>query len=263
MTQSFLFTPDKVGQDSSAMPGYAGEPFTGVNGHFVGQDDFVCPNSFEEFYLSNKHYVRNWVTKKLRKSSTDPDVEDWTQTLFAHLCQLPKPRASVGPDGVVTLVGGTLYMLGFTDVLHAFNPWAQYGASARRYHNFLNLCISNKYSSLRTRYGRDAVTHPGFSLDGAATNEETTGREYLLMDRSTLYREAVVQQSINADEIFVKQFREYVSHKDPALSALVDAIMHKDKIEEILEALGIDQNKFLRDRKRLAKLAKSFQLGRK
>ena len=87
-------------------------------------------------------------------------------------------------------------------------------------------------------------------------------REYLLMDRSSLYRDQVAEnRPLTADDVFVQQFRDFVERKDPNLLPLVSAIMNKDKVDEILEVLGYDQNRYLRDRKKLTRLSKSFQAG--
>lgn len=269
MANSFVFTPAHLGLSSEAVSDYDGEPFTSDGTHFIGHDGFVVPANFVEFYDRYPVYVRNWTSKRLRKMGTHPDVEDWTQTLLTHLCQLPKPKRIVNPEtGEVRLTGGTLHQLGFTDVIHAYNPWAHYGASARRFFNFLNLCLSNKFSSLRSRYDKDAAVHTSFSLDDDPAPTQNSGdgtpREYLLMDRSALYRDAVTQnRPLTADDVFVQQFEAYVERKDPTLTPLVRAIMSQDRIEDIINHLGIDQNQFLRDRKKLVKLSKSFQSGRR
>lgn len=265
LTNSFTFTPSRLGQGSDAMPGYDGETFTGEFGHFIGQDGFIVPADFSEFYERYPVYVRNWTSKRLKKVSTHPDVEDWTQTLLAHLCQLPPPKEVTDPKtGKKRMTGGKLYKLGFKDVIHAYNPWAHYGASARRFFNFLNLCLSNKYSSLRSRYGKDATQHVSFSLDDHVPGEDgPIPREYLLMDRSTLYQEAVKETPTDHDTVFVQQFRDYVERRDPTLAPLAKALMTQDRIEDVLKHLGIDQNQFLRDRKKLVRLSRSFQLGRK
>jgi hypothetical protein len=259
-----------LGHGSDAMPGYQGEPFTGDGTHFIGQDGFVVPANFIEFYDRYPVYVRNWVSKKLRKCSSHPDVEDWVQTLLAHLFQLYKGRVVKGLDGEDDQnIGGILYKLGFTDVIHAYNPWAHYGASARRFFNFVNLCLNHKYLSLRSKYRKDATSHSLFSLDSQVSGDKSedpvsgsASREYLLIDRSSLYRSQVVEnRNITADGIFIQQFKDFVGHREPELLSLVDAIMSKDKVDEILISLDYDQNRYLRDRKRLIRLSKSFQTG--
>lgn len=36
-------------------------------GNFIGQDGFVVPKNFAEFYARNPNYVRRWTEKRLRQ----------------------------------------------------------------------------------------------------------------------------------------------------------------------------------------------------
>ena len=251
------------------MPEYTGEPVDGIGGNVGGADAFIVPRDFIEFYERYPVYVRNWVSKKLRKVSTHPDVEDWTNTLLAHICAVPKGKVVEATDEEEEkIVGGSLAKRGFVDVINAFNPWAQYGASAKRFFSFVNTCLSNKYSSLTSKHRKDAMWHQQFSLDDAMPGassashdspSQESGREYLLISRSSLYAEEVGKAiPKTADEILVEQFKEFLTRRDPSLIPLVEALMHKDKIEEILTHLEIDHNNFLRNRKKLQRLSRIF-----
>lgn len=259
------FTSAQIGLPSSIMPEYTGEPFTGENGKFVGADEFIVPRDFIEFYERYPNYVRNWVSKKLRKISTHPDVEDWTNTLLGHLCAVPQGKIiEATEEEEERHIGGSLAKRGFVDVVNAYNPWAHYGASAKRFFSFINKCLVNKYTSLTSKHRKDAMWYQQFSLDDTGSiqtesGSQETGREYLLMSRSTQYAEEV-QKAIpkTADQILVDQFKDFLNRRDPSLIPLVDALMHKDKIEEILVSLGTDHNSFLRDRKKLQRLSRIF-----
>ncbi len=262
MKDKLVFTPGLIGSGSTLLESYTGEPFTGESGRFVGSDGFVVPKDFVEFLERYPFYVRNWVTKKLRKASTHPDVEDWANTLLMHLCTLPRGKDVPATETEeAKVVGGKLYQAGFTDVINAFNPWAHYGASARRFFSFINRCLSNKYLSLITKQRKDALNHQAFTLDEDVNQDGNHPgyRDYLLMERSTLYSgEVMALGQKTTDQILIQQFKEFLSHKDPALVPLADAIMNKDGIEDILATLGIDHNAFLRSRKRLIQLSKVF-----
>lgn len=262
------FTSAHIGLASSVMPEYTGEPFTGEGGRFVGADEFVVPRDFVEFYERYPNYVRNWVSRRLRKISSHPDVEDWTNTLLGHLCAVPQGRIiEATEDEEAKHIGGSLAKRGFVDVVNAYNPWAQYGASAKRFFSFINKCLANKYTSLNSKHRKDAMWHQQFSLDDTTHSgsdspnavDQGQGREYLLMARSSRYAEEVQKaQPKTADQILVGQFKDFLNRRDPSLIPLVDAMMHKDKIEEILVALGTDHNSFLRDRKKLQRLSRIF-----
>lgn len=256
------FTSAQIGQPSAIMPDYTGEPFTGDGERFIGIDEFVVPRNFTEFYRRYPNCVRNWVSKKLRKASTHPDIEDWTNTLLGHLCTVPQGKIIEATDKEKARhVGGSFAKRGFVDVVNAYNPWAQHGASAKHFFSFVYKCLANKYTSLNSKHRKDAMWHQQFSLDADTPNAPNpeVGREYLLMSRSTQYA-GEVQEAVpkTADQIFVDQFKDFLNHRDPSLIPLVDALMHKDKIEEILAVLGTDHNSFLRDRKRLQRLGRIF-----
>ena len=256
------FTPGLIGSDSTLLESYTGEPFTGVDGHFVGSDGFIVPCNFVEFYERYPHYVRNWVTKKLKKASNHPDVEDWANTLMMHLCTLPKGRTVPATDTEEEkVIGGKLYNAGFSDVINAFNPWAHYGASAKRFFSFINRCISNKYLSLITKHRKDAMTHVSFALDEPTLSPDMgyNQRDYLLMEKSSLYSSEVNKQGPrDTDQILIEQFKKFVSNADPTLLPVAEAIMEKDGIEEIASSLGMDYNSFIRSRKKLMQLSSAF-----
>lgn len=265
MKDAFAFTPTLIGSSSTAYTEYTGDPFEGNEGHFVGNDGFVVPKDFVEFYERYPNYVRNWVSKRMRKSSADPDVEDWTNTLLMHLCSLPKGKEVLDEEtNEIKITGGKLYQLGFTDVINAFNPWSVYGASAKRFFSFINRCLQNKLISLSSKKGKDAMTHIAFSLtdpnpDSGSEDNQRTSHEYLLMDKSTLYANEVnAEMPKTMDRILVEQFTNFLEKKNPDLIPLAKAIMDKDGVEEIVRALGINHNTFLRSRKKLIQLSKDF-----
>jgi hypothetical protein len=263
LKDTFVFTPAQIGLPSSTVEDYTGEHFTGDGSHFIGSDDFVVPNCFTEFLDRYPVYVRNWVSKKRRQVSNHPDVEDWTNTLLMHLCQVPQGREIPATETeAARIVGGKYAVLGFSDVIQAFNPWGHYGASAKRFFNFINKCLNNKYLSLNSKHRKDAMAHQGFSLDDGGDvsgGEEARSREYLLMERSSFYAQEVGQEvPQTGDRILVQQFREFLSKRDPELVPLANALMTKDRIEEILVELDIDHNAFLRSRKRLMRLSRIF-----
>lgn len=65
------------------------DPFTVVDGRYIGHDGFVVPKDFGEFYEGFPQHVRNWVGRHVDRSTPKQDVEDWTQDLLIHLHRLP------------------------------------------------------------------------------------------------------------------------------------------------------------------------------
>ena len=259
------YYPSMQGLDSNIDPDYLGEPFIGRDGHFIGRDGFVVPANFIEFYERYPEGVGRWVSKRLHRPPTDADAEDWTQTLLCHLAQLPQGRTIPETDQhPAREIGGTWYRRGFTDVIHTFNPWAQYGASEKRFFNFISTCLHHKFSSLRSKAAKDATAHLGFYIDhvfnAEPSDDSSQVRDYLLMNRSTQYLNAVkANQTVSMDQLFVEQFKAFVQGEDPHLLPLTDAIMTKEKTSDILEALEVKMGCYANQRRRLVRLSKLFQ----
>src|SRR6185503_7686029 len=85
-TQDFAVS---LGKSLSRTTPYWDDPFTIQNGHYVGHDGFIVPNSFTEFYERFPRYVANWVAAKTRGSLTRSEAEDWTPELLLFLASLP------------------------------------------------------------------------------------------------------------------------------------------------------------------------------
>jgi hypothetical protein len=65
------------------------DPFTVVDGRYVGHDGFVVPKGFDEFHERFPEYVRNWVSGHVDRSTPKEDVADWMQDLLIHMRYLP------------------------------------------------------------------------------------------------------------------------------------------------------------------------------
>ena len=129
------------------------DPFTIIDGRYVGHDGFVVPKDFAEFHERFPQYVRNWVRRHADRSTPKEDVEDWTQDLLIHLRCLPatsKHREA-----------------GKEDIVQTFDPLKHYGASSARFFNYINLCLGNKFRTMRSTRMKDAICRPGnLSLTG-------------------------------------------------------------------------------------------------
>jgi hypothetical protein len=91
------------------------DPFTVRDGRYIGNDGFVVPRDFEEFYQRFPDYVRNWVSKHADRSAPREDLEDWTQDLLIHLYHLP-PTSKFREAGK-------------EDIVETFDPMKHYGAN--------------------------------------------------------------------------------------------------------------------------------------
>lgn len=237
--------------DSSAVVGYNGEPFFSKNGHFVGEDGFVVPNSLEEMETTHPTYIRNWVCKRLKSNSHDPNVEDWASELSLHMRTLPQESK--------------WRTRGFTDVIDVFNPWSSFGASARRFFGYVNTCLNNKYLTLVTKNKKDAAFHIAFSLeniDGESMEDSglpAESKESFIHDNSQPLRDN--RDKIEADiykKLFIDKFLNFVKNERPELVPTLHAIMHQDKVDDIVSHLSISTSEFQRNRRALISLGKQY-----
>ena len=133
------------------------------DGHFVGHDGFVVPNSFNEFFQRFPAYVADWVGRRVRGCVSATEAEDWTQELLLHLAALPlcsKHRRD-GKD----------------DVIQTFAPVRMHGANEARFRSFINQCLGNKFNTLYAKWRTRPLSNPG-NLSLAAETEKGGSDEY-------------------------------------------------------------------------------------
>ncbi len=123
------------------------DPFATVDGQHIGHDGFVVPRSFDEFHERFPGYVRDWVNRHADRSTPKEDIEDWTQDLLIHMRYLPansKHRKA-----------------GKQDIVETFDPVKHHGANAARFFNYINLCLGNKFSTMRSGRLKNPLCRPG------------------------------------------------------------------------------------------------------
>lgn len=110
------------------------------DGHYVGEDGFVVPKDFDEFYDRYPKYVLNWVKKRLNRFDVDQDVDDWTQDLLISLKWLPASAINRGEAGKPC-----------HDVVEGFDPAEQGGASERIFRNYFNACVTQLFNVVQAK----------------------------------------------------------------------------------------------------------------
>ena len=167
-SETAVATPEPAVEEPEDHSNYTGDSFTkNPDGHFVGDDGFVVPRDFDEFYERYPKYVLNWVKKRLNRFAIDDDVEDWTQDLLIHMKFLPQgsKHRQVGANGRVN---------GCSDVIETFNPYQQYGASERRFRNYINFCLANKFNTVQSKRQKNPVCRPATSRSGCRPQTNPT-----------------------------------------------------------------------------------------
>jgi len=260
----------------AAREGYTGDRFyVSPDGHFVGDDGFVVPRDFQEFYGRWPSYIRNWVKKRLYSHAPEEDVEDWAQDLLMHLQFLP--AESKHRDA------------GKSDVIQTFNPFQQYGASERRFRNYINFCLNNKFRTMGGKLSRNPLSHPanvsiipdheGHS-HSPSCSEGTD--EYIYQHSKRLSRASQREFQTQEDRLFTSQFLSFVALADPEVAPILGAVWQAggsftdarrfwcstcgalasvpevDSGKHLGHDLGIEQRQFNRFRSRLKELAVKF-----
>jgi hypothetical protein len=123
------------------------DPFTVGDGRYVGHDGFVVPKDFDEFDQRFPHYVRHWVSRHAKKSAQPEDLEDWTQDLLIHLRYLP-PTSKYRKAGK-------------QDIVQTLDPSKHHGANLRRFLNYINLCLGNKFRTMHSACMKNPLFRTG------------------------------------------------------------------------------------------------------
>ena len=237
--------------------GYTGDSFAmTLDGHYLGDDGFVVPHDFDEFYLRYPKYVLNWVKKRLNKFSVDDDVEDWTQDLLIHMKFLPQGSKH-------RLPGANGRELGCTDVIETFNPYQQYGASERRFRNYINFCLANKFNTMQSKRAKNPVCRPGnVAFDGNQDQQTSdhmlSSDEYVHQNSDHLAVISARKEKQHDDRLFTNQFKRYVKKEDPSVYPAIEALEVTGPLGEAAEYMGVTEQEFSRYRARLKQLGECF-----
>ena len=226
------------------------EPFTIRDGRYVGQDGFVVPKDFDEFHERFPQYVRNWVRKHSDRFAQPEDVEDWTQDLLIHLKCLP-PNSKYREAGK-------------EDIVQTFDPARHYGASQRRFQNYINLCLANKFRTMYAARMKNPLCRTGnLSLSGHVDGEDwgAVNDEYCHTHSEHVRNAAERLEKQWQDRRRIVEFTHFVNREDFATLPAIGAILETGSHCDAAEFLGITHAGFTRMRTRLRQLGGCFEKG--
>jgi len=255
----------------AAREGYRGDNFyISEGGQFIGDDGFVVPKNFSEFFERYPRYLENWVRRRLGGKGIEEDIEDWVQELIIHMKYLPQTSKH--------------RLAGKEDVIQTFDPFAQYGASERRWRSYVNYCLTNKFNTIFGKRQKNPVCLVGNVSLVAETNPDSRGEvtdEYAY-SKSSYLTEATHREEKKAEtSFFAHKFIEYVHDTDPDVFPVLEAVYvagsatetvkefcqtckklatTKDVREGLHEGheIGMSQKEFNKARNRLKQLAVAF-----
>jgi hypothetical protein len=223
------------------------EPFTVVDGRYVGRDGFVVPKDFDEFHERFPQYVRQWVRKHADRSTPKEDLEDWTQDLLIHLRYLPatsKYREA-----------------GNEDIVQTFDPNKHYGASSARFFNYINLCLGNKLRSIRSKRMKNPICRAGnVSLWGHIDESDSgqVGDEFCHAHSAHLRGRCQRQERQRDASHTLTKFVEFLRREDAGVLPVMGAIAATTTPAAAAELLGIAKPEFRGLHSRLRELGQFF-----
>ena len=224
------------------------------DGHFIGQDGFVVPRSFEEFFERHPRYVRGRV-RRLWPNVSSSEREDRESELLIFLMTLPKKSKfrALGYNG---------FPKGCKDRVQTFSPEHAHGASEPRFFHYIKTILTNHFTSLSWKASLNPVqrynTLSLYSLD----------RDGTLIDEAYIYAftrgggaSAMNYDQLMENGILVDKFVSFVKTHNPELLEVMNTIQMTDTFVEAKHAVGFPERLFIRARNRLAVLYSCFDKG--
>jgi len=227
------------------------DPFTIVDGHYVGHDGFVVPKDFDEFHERFPEYVRNWVSRHVDRSAPREDVEDWAQDLLIHLRYLPatsKHREA-----------------GKQDIVQTFDPHKHHGANVARFFNYINLCLGNKFRTMHLKRMKNPLCRAGNVSIGGRFDESDSAQvddEFCHAHSAYLRGRCQRQERQQDARQALAEFSEFLKREDssvlPAMGAIAAGASTPGAGAKLLLTTRTD---FCRMRSRLRELGRCFHSG--
>ena len=244
-----------------------GESFSvTADGRYVGEDGFLVPKDFREYFERDPLRVRRWLRRRLAGRLAEDTILDVEQDLLLYLCSLAadsrfRRKGTNGrPDGCV-------------DVIQCFDPVRHFGATAARFHHFINLCLANRLSSILAKQRRNPLCDPrnvslaSFEVSpemcGSPEHADEVDETYLLNHSAIFAREchrrsqiedAVREISVVEPERFVVQADDWAFQTGrrhlrnfKKRSGKCPSFAHKTPTSPLLEIPTMKTQAFLRE----------------
>jgi len=236
------------------------EPYTkNSDGHYVGCDGFVVPKTFAEFYEREPLSVRRFLMKKLHRQMVDEVVLDMEQDLLLHLHYLPEKSKH--------------RKAGKKDIIMCFDPEKHHGASAKRFHNYLALCMNNRFCTILHKQKKNPVYNKtNLSITSSSQNSHYTSDrvsvpgecndEFIHANSAVLLGQVRRNDGeVNFQKIFINQFKAYVETYAPDILTVIEAIADSNSLKDARIALGVSGRTFEKQRETLDLLQDCFLRG--
>lgn len=225
------------------------DPFEYVDGHYVGNDGFVVPNNFPEFYERFPDHIRRWVKRHADRRSSNEDIDDWTQDLCAHMSSLPATS--------------NYRRAAKQDVIQTFDPFRQFGASLPRFLNYVNRCLANRFRTIHTEHMRNPLSRAEPLLCSQIGEEASSDDELCELLVEKLKAVHLTARKRVEDKLFVTEFVEFVRIENPRLVSVLGTMAVTATQTEAARKLGATGAEVERLYRQIRKLGRSFLSGKR
>lgn len=220
------------------------------DGHIVGDDGFIVPLSFGEFYQQFPNHIHNFVRRRMARCSS-ADREDRESELNLFLMTLPEVSKFREP-------GTNGFANGCSDRIQTFHPDRAYGASKARFLSFINYLLLNAFITLTRRM----LYHPIERLDNFSYTPDqhcplpAVDDEFLFNNLSEDSSFILTPEPESA--LLIKEFISFIERHSPELLTLYHCLLNADTFLKAQEELGMNEQLFTRARNRLQVLVDCF-----
>jgi len=223
------------------------DPFEYIDGHYVGNDGFIVPKDFAEFYERFPDHIRRWVKRHADRSSSNEDIDDWTQDLCAHMSSLPATS--------------DYRRAGKQDVIQTFDPFRHFGANLPRFLNYINRCLANRFLTIRSEHMRNPLSRAE-PLLCPQIGEEASSDELCELLVEQLKAVHLNARKRVEDKLFVTEFVDFVRIENPRLVSALGTMAVTATQTEAARKLGTTGAEVGRLYRQIRELGRSF-LSRK
>ena len=134
------------------------------------------------------------------------------------------------------------------------------GAMWRRFLNYINLCLGNKFRTLQSARMKNPLCRTG-NVSGQMENWGQVDDEYCHAHSEYLRRAADISEKRARDGTFIRVFVAFVRREDPSVLLAIESILATGTLGDAAEFLGITDARFSRLRTGIRQLGKCFMTG--
>jgi hypothetical protein len=151
---------------------------------------------------------------------------------------------------------------GNEDIVQTFDPSRHYGANLRRFLNYINLCVGNKFRTMHSARTKNPLCRTGnvsLSVQRDAQNCGQVDDEYCQSHSQQLRKTAELLEKQGQDRRRITEFTDFVSREDSGVVPAIGAILATDAQADAARFLRTTDAGFADMRTRLISVGQVFR----